>query len=545
MANPVQANLTNAQASALSGLVNTDVGITRISATADDQGDPNMFAQFMTMNENTWGLMKTLVAGTVLAGAGLSCNAFAIDYRLVATNYTYPGGSITLALNDTHYLYLDSAQTLKSATGTWPSDNVYKLAIVTTDATVVTAIKDARHMNYNVGVNTSWFNVLPTSAIDFNGQDIKNFADLKPADPTELTIAAGVITPTQMYHTVASEGGAPFDDLVTITADPNKIGRSLYLKKAIGETWNLKSTGNVTVLQESVGATVIMTLDSMVIQLIQATATTWVTVAVPQPKIATLASDLDVNNKNLHTIRGLNLWPIEETISAGNVLVDNGHMLLNLLAESGAADDLDTVGPTSPSVLGATSDLLIVRRSQGNTITVKHSPGTANGFNLQGGVDFVMSSDADLLLCIFDNGAANSWQEIARFPRLASDLAGSDEAIYAPMTIHIPGTPTAGNDTRVLILDADCIIKSATMYAATAPSTGDAVVDIIVDGVSMFADQSEMPHVLNGANSDDSAIKNKAVTKGMTIRLEPELINAAADITVTLHIYMKPQVPPV
>jgi len=220
--------------------------------------------------------------------------------------------------------------------------------------------------------------------------------------------------------------------------------------------------------------------------------------------------------------------------------------LLNLLPESGFADDLVTVVPTNPSGVSPTSDLLMLHGVQdGNTITVKHTPATTNGFELQGGKDFAIGVNGEHLLCLFNNNAVPPvWQEIARFPRKASDLAGSDEAIYTPITIHLAGTPAIAIDKQVVILNADYTIKSATMYAVTAPSTGDAVVDILIDGTSMFADQSEMPHVLSGANSDVSTIKNKAVTAGQRIQLEAELINGAADVSVTLHCYMKPQVPP-
>lgn len=62
---------------------------------------------------------------------------------------------------------------------------------------------------------------------------------------TILTIAAGVITPTQVQHTVAAESGTA-DDLATITAQNNRL---LVLRADTGDTITVKhGTGNITVL---------------------------------------------------------------------------------------------------------------------------------------------------------------------------------------------------------------------------------------------------------------------------------------------------------
>ena len=61
--------------------------------------------------------------------------------------------------------------------------------------------------------------------------------------PTILTIATGVITPTQLVHAVAAETGTA-DELATITAQNN---RRLILKADTGDTITIKhGTGNIT-----------------------------------------------------------------------------------------------------------------------------------------------------------------------------------------------------------------------------------------------------------------------------------------------------------
>jgi hypothetical protein len=54
------------------------------------------------------------------------------------------------------------------------------------------------------------------AAFDWNNQALDNIKQLNLTDPTELTISSGVITVTQGYHTVDTEGDAATDDLDTI-----------------------------------------------------------------------------------------------------------------------------------------------------------------------------------------------------------------------------------------------------------------------------------------------------------------------------------------
>lgn len=62
--------------------------------------------------------------------------------------------------------------------------------------------------------------------------------------PTELTIAAGVITPTQTRHTVDTEADAATDDLVTITAGADGDVVVITPEDA-ARVVTIKQTGNI------------------------------------------------------------------------------------------------------------------------------------------------------------------------------------------------------------------------------------------------------------------------------------------------------------
>jgi hypothetical protein len=67
----------------------------------------------------------------------------------------------------------------------------------------------------------------PSAALDFNNQNLNNLKQINMTDPTELTIAAGVITKTQGFHTVDTESDASTDELDTISG--GTIGDILFL----------------------------------------------------------------------------------------------------------------------------------------------------------------------------------------------------------------------------------------------------------------------------------------------------------------------------
>ena len=69
-----------------------------------------------------------------------------------------------------------------------------------------------------------------SGTLNMNDNFINSIKRINLTDPTELTIAAGVITVTQGYHTVDTQGDAPSDDLDTING--GTIGDLLVLSGA-------------------------------------------------------------------------------------------------------------------------------------------------------------------------------------------------------------------------------------------------------------------------------------------------------------------------
>ena len=88
-----------------------------------------------------------------------------------------------------------------------------------------------------------------------------------------------------------------------------------------------------------------------------------------------------------------------------------------------------------------------------------------------------------------------------------------------------------------LVAPIDLTIVNATGRVVTAPADATLIVDLRVNGSSIFLNQSEMISIVSAANSDTSATKNHAVTAGDVITLEIEQVGstvAGADLTVVL-----------
>ncbi len=94
--------------------------------------------------------------------------------------------------------------------------------------------------------------------------------------PTELTIAAGVITPTQTRHTVDTEADAATDDLVTITAGADGDVVILTPENA-ARVVTIKQTGNI----ELYGANFALdSLEDLVVLMYDTLNATWFAIAV-------------------------------------------------------------------------------------------------------------------------------------------------------------------------------------------------------------------------------------------------------------------------
>ena len=85
---------------------------------------------------------------------------------------------------------------------------------------------------------------------DWGGKNLINVGLLNFGTATELTIAAGVITVTQSYHTVDTESDAPADDLDTINGGTE--GDIIILRSTVNARDIIirDGTGNINMLND-------------------------------------------------------------------------------------------------------------------------------------------------------------------------------------------------------------------------------------------------------------------------------------------------------
>jgi hypothetical protein len=214
-----------------------------------------------------------------------------------------------------------------------------------------------------------------------------------------------------------------------------------------------------------------------------------------------------------------------------------------------ATDDLVTCED------GSNGDIAIfMPYNTGHTVVVKHGIG-ADKYKLANGLDFEMNDTEHTLICRH-NGT--QWIEIARSPMrlesLVSDLdndAGDkpSRAIpYAFAGAFLSGNLTAQVYPQYFVSPVAFTIKAATGKVVTAPTGGDCIIDVQVNGGSIFADDNERIKILNGGTQDTSATKNYQVSVGDIVRYEVLSTgaspNGAANAVIVLDAYVAPQTAP-
>ena len=202
MANPTMNVLADAAAEALSGQVHASTGIRHQVESASPTSSPTLLANLMNLEENMFTTIGKAMAGLVISvGSGLNVGCYGIGYPNAGVEKSYAGdATVAMPVDETIHIYLDNAQTLKQSTTGWPAGDHFKLAVVTTDATKVTGVVDKRNMNFQNGMVSNWWTIAPSVDLDMNGQGVLGIGALAGEDWTELTIAAGVVTPTQMLQ---------------------------------------------------------------------------------------------------------------------------------------------------------------------------------------------------------------------------------------------------------------------------------------------------------------------------------------------------------
>ena len=161
----------------------------------------------------------------------------------------------------------------------------------------------------------------------------------------------------------------------------------------------------------------------------------------------------------------------------------------------------------------------------------------------QGGTGAAVAADARTNLGAAAKGSNADITEITGLTTALSVAQGgtgqatANTLPYSP-TIHIPGTLQAKVYEIEWVVPVAFTLLNATGRVATAPTGDTLIVDVRVDGSSIFANQTEMINVAAASQQDVSATKSHSVSAGDVITVEVEQIGSSAagsDLTVVLN----------
>lgn len=112
------------------------------------------------------------------------------------------------------------------------------------------------------------------------------------------------------------------------------------------------------------------------------------------------------------------------------------------------------------------------------------------------------------------------------------------KSIPVAASVYVAGTLSVGVPGVEWVAPFDLVLRNATGRVATAPSGADVIVDVRVNGTSVYGSQADMMVIADGAQQDTSATVDAAVSAGDVITLEVEQVGsstAGADLTVVLN----------
>ena len=541
--NPTLPTLTEGAANALSATLDARTGQSYRTHGASKSTSPKGTTEGTAFEDQLHALIEKVIGGQVVetATGGLFCGVFKLYYRIGGTDYTFPGETaFALTASVANHLYIDTSETLKTQAGSWPAGDIFRVAIVTTDGAAITGIEPSVGRNYQIGVVNNWDDILPDNDVDMDGYGFNDVGALAGRDWTELTIAAGVITPTQLFHTIDTEADAASDDLVTITAVAGSDNRRLLIvtNADITRTVNIKTTGNIKhVSNDDVLPLTLAGFDFVV--LVQDSDTTWSVVS------HTLLSSYASTNVEMNTF---DIWELGILSLGGGGSVPTATIASGSITPVGSLVDLRTEGggptDTLDDIVSTYTDgqvLILHTSSATQNITVTEGGAGSGPIILAGGKDCVLNDTAvargryNVLVLIRVVGV---WIEVARSQPLLSSFEGGLEGIPTPgpgACIYPGALSLNQNDFNAIVTEA-FTLKSASGYVLTAPSGGSCVIDVKKNGASIFAADVNRINITTGTNSDTSDVVDEAFAQGD--RLTVEVVTgpfAAADLTVTFN----------
>lgn len=541
MADPTQFDLTEGAAEALAGTVHSKSGIKHIPDAVDRNSNPSLLAQLKNLERKIMDLLAGANRGMVIwSGSGLTVGAYALDYELGAVAKSFPGDAtfgLGLPINDTSFVFLDTAATLKSSISGWPAGDHIKLAKVTTDATQITDIQDMRFANFQVGTISNWWSIPPTSLVNFNNQDVDNIKRLGLTDPvTQALDINGFLNLQSLPSLVKVDTWNMIASQFINSFEPFTSGLA-------GRVWLLTGTDPARVVTLDKTATNFITNQGNFVFdgpgksiALMETPSGMVEIFRSSGGLSSFDQNVNANEFNLFDLAMVALNEVDVTLQNNAIQITNrsNHAVSN--EEAASTDDLVSIDSGINKV--------------GLIITIRHSPDTgttivkhnAGNILLANDVDYALVGDRMRLVLMW---AGTVWVEIARSHRSIADLVDTAEAIPYTIEIFESGALTTGVKKYKRHVTEGFTIKDVHAYVGTAPSGGTCIVDVLVNGSSIYANQSEMVNIADAATFDSSVVKNHVVVAGDAIEFEIEAANAAADLTLVINGFIAPKTAPV
>lgn len=527
MANPTIQALSGAAAEALAGTLHAGTGITHIPSNVSSADSPSVLAWLKNVERMIFDHIAGSSQGRVVLLTGLNVGAFAMHYRIGATDYTFDGDdSFAVTADETNHLYLDADETLKTSISGWPGGDHVKLAVAVAGAGSISSLTDERWRNFQLGIVNAWSSVAATQDADMDGFGLLDLGELRIAAGAELTIASGVVTPAGLWHTVDTESDAASDDLVTITADAAQVGRLLMIQCAnAARVTTLRSTGNVTLMD---GPDLVLDSTSKMVLLQQHTTTAWRVMATNFNDLSKLVRELDCQGHRLSDIGAINIGQDTATLASGTLTLPTG--AVEVLVRSEVELNSDTLTTISG---GSEGDVIILRTGAaalGEIITIDDAAGN---IALNGG-DWVMTSDV-WMLALRLRGSV--WTELFRSPVSAETMAEAGDVVPHTIRVHYPGALADNQATYVERVGTPFTVVAARGRVVTAPSGGSCVVDILKNGASIFAAAANAINITTGNTGDTSDEVYVEFDTNDELTVKVLTASSAASLTVSIEAY--------
>lgn len=541
--NPTLPSINDATANSLQDTLNAATGIKHLRHGHDPADTPPLKTALTEFENRLFTAIAAGLPGLVVKVATLTIGVFSVRYVYGGTDKTFAGEtSQVLSANNTHYVYLDAAATLKTSTSAFPA-NAFRLAVVTTGASDITAISDRRWQNTDTAGSSNWYNVAAAADVDMGSRGLLNLLGLGLDPFDDVTISSGLIAPTRSLVTVQPETGSSdqLDNVSSPMSGSDVIRPTLLFLQPDGG-----GTKPITV-KHGLG---ISLADSSDLVLEEATdllvivwnGFSWFEVTRVPSQLKILPDDVNVNSKALTSLGRLNLGVQDVEISSGQI--DPAPQRLTRLrveTEGGAASDtLDDI------TAGTDGDLIILEPlDASHVVTVANS----STVRLEHDKSFVMSTLEHRMVLVY-RSALTAWVEVMRNRRTGDDIAETTFSVPQTVTLVSPGALSSGVQKFVWVAPYDCKLVDFTGFVDTAPSGGPCIVNVLVNSSSVFASDANAVNIADGTNQDTSNATSPvfSISAGDLVEIDVKTgsgsPNSAADLTLILNCMVQLQPEP-